>query len=109
MSENTPKAGRKAPKTAFKPGRSGNPGGRPKLPEDVKNVRELARQYTSQAVAALVEVMQESKSDAARVAAVNALLDRGWGKAAQPVTGEDGEGPVGYAVTLNIIGVPSGR
>lgn len=31
MSENTPKSDkRKAPKTAFKPGQSGNPGGRPK-------------------------------------------------------------------------------
>ena len=32
----------------------------------------------------------ESSPPAARVAAVNALLDRGWGKAIQPHTGEDG-------------------
>jgi hypothetical protein len=94
MSENKPKTKRKAPATAFKPGKSGNPGGRPKLPEDIKNVREMARQYTSDAVEALVKVMRTSNSDAARVAAVNALLDRGWGKAAQPLTGEGGEGPV---------------
>jgi hypothetical protein len=32
----------------------------------------------------------EDSPPAARVAAVNALLDRGWGKAIQPHTGEDG-------------------
>jgi hypothetical protein len=75
----------------FAKGKTGNPGGRPKLPEDVKHVRELARQYTAQAVAALVEVL-ESDSASGKVAAANALLDRGWGKAEQAIVGpgEDG-------------------
>lgn len=73
----------------FKKGQTGNPGGRPKLPEDVKHVRELARQYTMQAVTALVESLA-SDSASAKVAAANALLDRGWGKAEQPLTGADG-------------------
>jgi hypothetical protein len=95
-SENRQKPGKRpAPKTAFKPGKSGNPGGRPKLPEDVKHVRELARQYTAQAVAALVEVL-ESDSASAKVAAANALIDRGWGKAEQPITGPEG-GPLQHA------------
>jgi hypothetical protein len=76
----------------FQPGKTGNAGGRPKLPEDVKHVRELARQYTAQAVGALVEVLQ-SDSAAGKVAAANALLDRGWGKAEQPITGPEG-GPI---------------
>ena len=33
---------------------------------------------------------QNSTSDSARVQAVSLLLDRGWGKAVQPHTGEDG-------------------
>lgn len=32
---------RKANKTSFKPGTSGNPGGRPELPEDIKEARKL--------------------------------------------------------------------
>jgi hypothetical protein len=98
--ENRSKSGRKVPRTAFKPGQSGNPGGRPKLPEDIRHVRELARQYTADAVQTLIGVMERSSSDSARVAAANALLDRGWGKAAQPVTGEEGEGPIQHAVKV---------
>lgn len=83
----------------FAPGNSANPGGRPKLPEDVKHVRELARQFTAEAVEALVSVMR-SGSGPARVAAVKEVLDRGWGKSAQPVTGEDGEGPLKHSITV---------
>lgn len=77
---------------SFPAGKSGNPGGRPKLPEDVKHVRELARQYTAQAVEALVSTLSDG-GWAAKVAAANALLDRGWGKAEQAVVGpgENGE------------------
>lgn len=74
----------------FQKGQSGNPGGRPKANVQV---RDLARKHTADAVKALVEALKD-KSGATRVAAANALLDRGWGKAAQPLTGEDGEGPV---------------
>jgi hypothetical protein len=90
--ENSKKKPRGKP---FQKGKTGNPGGRPKLPEDVKHVRELARQYTEQAVAALVEVLG-SDSAAGKVAAANALLDRGWGKSEQPITGPEG-GPLQHA------------
>jgi len=70
-------------------GVSGNPSGREKLPEDVKHVRELARQYTDSAVETLANVMATGSPNA-RVSAANALIDRGWGKAEQPITGADG-------------------
>jgi hypothetical protein len=58
-------------------GQSGNPGGRPKGHGDL---RELARQYTEDALEALVEICRNGENEGARVAAANALLDRGWGK-----------------------------
>ena len=43
-------------KGGFKKGRSGNPGGRPK---EIGEVRELARQYTPQAIEALQTIVTE--------------------------------------------------
>jgi hypothetical protein len=42
---------------------------------------------------------QSAAADSARVAAANSLLDRGWGKAAQPVTGDEEDGPVKLEIT----------
>jgi hypothetical protein len=72
----------------FKKGQSGNPGGRPKV---VAEVKELARVHTGQAIETLVSIMTNPKSaPAARVSAANALLDRGYGKPPQHITGEGG-------------------
>lgn len=56
----------------------------------VPEVKLAAREYTAQALERLAKVMLESDSDAAAVSACNALLDRGWGKPAQSLTGVDG-------------------
>jgi hypothetical protein len=74
----------------WKPGQSGNPGGRPKVAGDL---RDLARTYTHTAVATLVSIMSDHQAPAAaRVTAANALLDRGHGKPIQAMehTGKDG-------------------
>ena len=68
----------------FPKGVSGNPGGRPKVLGDVQ---ELARQKSPQAINTLSNIMHDEKAPpAARVAAANALLDRGYGKPAQPIS-----------------------
>ena len=74
---------------AFPPGKSGNPGGRPKA---VRDVIEAARQHTPAAVARLAYWMQ-SDNPRASVAACQALLDRAWGKPTQPTEtlGADGK------------------
>lgn len=67
----------------WRKGTSGNPGGRPKVTADV---RALAQEHTTEAVGALVEIVSDREAPpAARVAAANALLDRGYGRAPQTV------------------------
>ena len=65
----------------FKKGQSGNPGGRIGVP---KEVRELARTHTGDAVNRLVFWMN-SDDPRASVAASNSLLDRGYGKPVAPI------------------------
>ena len=72
----------------FKKGQSGNPGGRPKV---IAEVKELARAHTAEAIETLVSIMTNLKSaPAARVSAANSLLDRGYGKPPQHISGEGG-------------------
>lgn len=55
-------------------------------------IRSLARGHTETAINVLVGIMnQPDAPTAARVSAATAILDRGWGKPSQPITGEDGE------------------
>jgi hypothetical protein len=78
----------------FAKGQSGNPGGPPK---EVREVVELARQFTTIAIMRLADWAQ-SDDPRASIAAAQALLDRGWGKPMQPseLSGKDGSplGPV---------------
>src|SRR5690349_17393980 len=60
-----------------------------------KEVRELAQKFGPESIKGLIEIAKDrAEPTAARVSAYKEVLDRGYGKAAQPVTGEDGEGPV---------------
>jgi hypothetical protein len=63
------------------------PDPRPKkrLPDDIKS---LARGYTRTAIKTLGGISENGESEAARVAAAVALLDRGWGKPQQDQTHE---------------------
>jgi hypothetical protein len=63
----------------FKPGQSGNPGGRPKA---VMELQQAAREHTKEAVERLV-FWTKSDHPAASPMAAKELLDRGWGRPQQ--------------------------
>ena len=76
----------------FAAGLSGNPGGRPK---EIAEIRELARAHTAEALGTLAAIMHSTDAPpGARIAAANALLDRGWGRPTQPLAGDDSAPPV---------------
>lgn len=80
----------------FQPGRSGNPGGRPKEHAEVK---EMARAHTAAAIERLAFWLMSDEPKAS-IAAATALLDRAWGKATQAISGEDGK-PID--INLNVV------
>jgi hypothetical protein len=81
--------------TSFKPGVSGNPGGRPKRPKTIEakrivaDVKATAREMTPEALSTLRTVMNDPKAPpSARVGAATAVLDRGWGRPTQSIEGQ---------------------
>ena len=58
------------------------------------DIRSLARLHTEASIASLAGIATNGESESAKVAACVALLDRGWGKCAQPHTGADGESDI---------------
>jgi len=54
----------------------------------------LARGYTNICIKTLGGIATSGESEQARIQASAILLDRGWGKAAQPLTGEGGTGAI---------------
>jgi hypothetical protein len=61
-------------------------GGKPSVAKTLVEIRSLARSHTRTAIRVLVGIMRcKDATPAARVSAANAILDRGWGKATQPL------------------------
>ncbi len=92
-------------KGGFKPGQSGNPGGRKPIPPEIK---DALRQMTPKAVQRLAEML-ESDDERIVMMAVKEILDRDLGKPVQPMdhAGADGE-PLGIAVNFVKPDAPKG-
>jgi hypothetical protein len=81
--------GKRGPKPGSPKNGGRKPGGRNKVTLAIK---ELAEPYGQEALAILVRIMRKDKSSLARIAACKEVLDRAYGKAAQPLTPAPGSG-----------------
>lgn len=97
-------------KVAKSSGRGSKPGerrgGREKgtLNKATADIKALARTYMPEAMERLFKIATESESDAASVAAIRELFDRGFGKSKQPlVGGDDDDAPVKMALRVEFV------
>lgn len=67
-------------------------------------IKLIARKYGEDAIKELARIMSEGENEQARIAAIKELLDRGFGKATQPVGQDPDFAPVFQILT----GVPRG-
>ena len=79
----------------FQKGVSGNPSGKPK---GFAEFRALARSHSKEAFERILEIMRQKKNTRLALRAAQLLLDRAYGRPAQAITGEFGEGPVKLVV-----------
>ncbi len=91
-------------KKGWKPGQSGNPGGRPKLN---KEVTELALKEATDAFMRIVEISIGGEDDRVRLQANQYIVDRAVGKPAQAINLGDHEGG-GLKINVIIEGTSGG-
>jgi hypothetical protein len=91
----------KSKRGGARPG-AGRPKGSPN--KATAGLRDLARKYTDGALETLSTIMDDKNAPAAaRVSAANALLDRGYGKPSQVLSGDEEGGPIKVARIERII------
>ena len=83
-------------KGCFKKGQSGNPGGRPKLPAEI---REMFQAKAPEAFEVLSRHLQSSDAKVA-IAAATQILDRAYGRPVQSIDASINDDPVRYIVEL---------
>ena len=69
----------------FQPGKTGNPGGRPKKTEEERTLEAMCKAKTPEALATILEIMEKGDNERARLSAAQYIVDRGWGKAKESV------------------------
>ena len=89
----------------FQKGKSGNPGGRPRIPNEVK---ELAQQHGPEAFSRIVELMQ-SEDQRLALAACTEVLNRAYGRPGVAVGEVDPDAPIIERIERVIIPAPPKR
>ena len=87
-------------RTSFKPGQSGNPLGRPRTSYEIQAV---AREYGPRCIEILAQMAGltdelPAAAEAVRLAALKELLDRGFGRATLPLSGDAASGPTSILI-----------
>lgn len=89
MAENRPGTDkpnkRAAPRTAFKKGVSGNPGGRPKRTEEELDLIAACKDRTPAALAVIESIMTSGENERNKLSAAMAIIERGYGKPKETV------------------------
>ena len=87
----------------FKKGRSGNPGGRPFVPADV---RKAFQEHTEESLRVITDIMRNGKKypSAVRLRAAEIVLDRAWGRPSQCIQASvDVDAPPGFWGLVNAV------
>ena len=89
-------AKRVLPRSAFKPGQSGNPGGRPKKTEEEFLLEKACEARAPEALETVLQIMRKGASDKVRLQAAAFVIERRYGKAVTKV--EDVTDPLQKAI-----------
>ena len=73
-----------------------------KVSEAKRQIAEMAKDHGETALAVLVQVATQGESEAARVSAANAILDRGYGKPVQQVDNTSSDGTMTPKPAVNL-------
>ncbi len=65
-------------------------------------IRDAIRAHVPDAIAELARLAHEASSETARVAAINALIDRGYGRLKDLTDGDDGQ----HGITVRFVAPP---
>jgi hypothetical protein len=84
----------------FKPGQSGNPGGRKKKTQEEFDLIAACRQRSTEALQVILSIMEHGRDDRVRLSAAMAILDRAYGSVAVQPPGKDEPPPLRVSVSL---------
>ena len=109
MAANSERTAKKPRGKPFAKGQSGNPSGRPKNTQEQQDALEAIRALAPQAPAVLMDVMTNpSAPPAARLKAVEMILDRTYGKPDMAVKVEDPKNDVLASIRKEVARIKGG-
>lgn len=93
---------RKAPKTAFRKGQTGNPSGRPKRTPEELDLVAACKAKTPAALIVIENIMENGENERNKLAAATAIIDRAYGKPTQTIAG-DADRPLQVIGTIRLV------